>query len=256
MNSTADAAPEATVAAAPKKKGGGSAAAAKRKSAKPMYNVSAYGSVTGSQPTIMQAMGAPAASPEADAVQPLLHNDDNNIVMKLSVYPPKEAAVYDAGSCHAFNEDASESNYKYLDLHNNACELEAQRAPPPVAAPAAPAVPPPPIVASGPAARVVSLLKEFEEKSKNDEWPATTQVCCYWCCHAFDCAPIGIPVRYVAGKFHSVRSSALRPTTLRRTRAWTRCGSGTRSSTCSRTSCGTGTKRHRARSRCDRRPVG
>lgn len=49
---------------------------------------------------------------------------------------------------------------------------------------------------------VVHLLKEFEEKSKNNEWPTSTQVHCYWCCHRFDNAPFGIPVRYAKGKFN------------------------------------------------------
>lgn len=50
--------------------------------------------------------------------------------------------------------------------------------------------------------KVISLLKDFEEKNKNNEWPSSTSIHCYWCCHRFDGAPIGIPVKYVDGRFH------------------------------------------------------
>lgn len=49
--------------------------------------------------------------------------------------------------------------------------------------------------------RVVELLKDFEEKNKNNEWPSSTSIHCYWCCHKFDTAPVGIPVKYSNGKF-------------------------------------------------------
>jgi hypothetical protein len=50
--------------------------------------------------------------------------------------------------------------------------------------------------------KVVELLKDFEEKNKNNEWPQSTSIHCYWCCHKFDTPPFGIPVKYTsAGKF-------------------------------------------------------
>lgn len=49
--------------------------------------------------------------------------------------------------------------------------------------------------------KVVELLKDFEEKNKNDEWPQTTQIHCYWCCSGFDNAPHGIPVKYIGERF-------------------------------------------------------
>lgn len=45
--------------------------------------------------------------------------------------------------------------------------------------------------------RVVDLLKDFEEKTKHCEWPTSTSVCCYWCCHAFDGVPLGLPMKLV-----------------------------------------------------------
>lgn len=50
--------------------------------------------------------------------------------------------------------------------------------------------------------KVVQLLKDFEEKNKNNEWPSNTSIACYWCCHKFDNAPFGIPVKYVNNVFH------------------------------------------------------
>lgn len=44
--------------------------------------------------------------------------------------------------------------------------------------------------------KVVDILKDFEEKNKNKEWPSNTSICCYWCCHRFDNAPYGIPVNF------------------------------------------------------------
>lgn len=42
----------------------------------------------------------------------------------------------------------------------------------------------------------IKLLMEFDEKCKNGEWPSTTSVHCYWCCHRFQNAPVGIPLSY------------------------------------------------------------
>lgn len=44
--------------------------------------------------------------------------------------------------------------------------------------------------------KVVNILKDFEEKNKNKEWPSNTSISCYWCCNRFDNAPYGIPITY------------------------------------------------------------
>lgn len=49
--------------------------------------------------------------------------------------------------------------------------------------------------------KVVELLKDFEEKNKNNEWPQTTCIHCYWCCHKFETPPFGIPLKYVNNQF-------------------------------------------------------
>lgn len=50
--------------------------------------------------------------------------------------------------------------------------------------------------------KVVDILKDFEEKNKNKEWPSNTSICCYWCCHRFDNSPFGIPVNYQNEQFN------------------------------------------------------
>ena len=44
--------------------------------------------------------------------------------------------------------------------------------------------------------KAIRLLMDFEEKCKNGEWPASTSIHCYWCCHAFSNTPVGIPLAY------------------------------------------------------------
>jgi hypothetical protein len=47
--------------------------------------------------------------------------------------------------------------------------------------------------------RVYDHLCEFVAR---DEWPISTQVACYWCCHRFVNTPIGLPLRLVKDRFH------------------------------------------------------
>lgn len=44
--------------------------------------------------------------------------------------------------------------------------------------------------------KIINVLKDFEEKNKNNEWPANTTIHCYWCCNKFENPPVGIPVNY------------------------------------------------------------
>ncbi|KAG2498120.1 hypothetical protein HYH03_003878 [Edaphochlamys debaryana] len=44
--------------------------------------------------------------------------------------------------------------------------------------------------------KAIRLLMDFDEKCKNGEWPASTSVHCYWCCHRFTNVPVGIPLSY------------------------------------------------------------
>lgn len=59
-------------------------------------------------------------------------------------------------------------------------------------------------VVTGSGLKVIRLLTEFEEKNKNGEWPTSTSVHCYWCCHRFNNTPFGLPVKYANDSFHVV----------------------------------------------------
>ena len=44
--------------------------------------------------------------------------------------------------------------------------------------------------------KIIKLLDDFKQKTKNNEWPLNTSVACYWCCHTFKNQPVGIPIKY------------------------------------------------------------
>lgn len=52
--------------------------------------------------------------------------------------------------------------------------------------------------------KLMDLLREFEEKSRQNEWPSSTSVCCHWCCHRFEGPPFGLPVKLVDDVFHVI----------------------------------------------------
>jgi hypothetical protein len=64
----------------------------------------------------------------------------------------------------------------------------------------------PPGYAGGYNRRAVTLLRDMEERSRNGEWPSGTTTLCFWCCHQFPGAPIGLPVKAFADRdgFHTI----------------------------------------------------
>lgn len=119
-------------------------------------------------------------------------SDDENIIMKLDV--SKEECDNDSFSTQddpvdAYNNvttssycDANFTNIECTNPHESKyehdCEPQYNKL------------------------KVIELLKDFEEKNKNNEWPQSTSIHCYWCCQRFDNSPFGIPVKYVDERFH------------------------------------------------------
>lgn len=106
-------------------------------------------------------------------------SDDENVIVRLNV-------VEDEGSEH---EPRFEDEHPYAynrDEYTNHSSLVTGS----------------PMIQDDDELKVVSLLKDFEEKNKVNEWPSDTSICCYWCCHRFTNSPFGIPVNFVQGRFY------------------------------------------------------
>ena len=198
------AASAAAAAAAAKVGGGGVEDTTRKGGGKPIYNVAAY-VAAGIKPTITSVTGADVATGS--------HDVDDAIVMKLSVFPPSQQARESLQkSCHAYNDDAYTTFESVVDCESMTAGMSSMSMMPMAASDDAimrqqfSSPPQKPSLFDESSAtsslKVVKLLQEFEEKSKNNEWPATTHVSCYWCCHKFDNAPLGIPVRFLREKFH------------------------------------------------------
>lgn len=44
---------------------------------------------------------------------------------------------------------------------------------------------------------IESTLIQFKECNKTNEWPISTSIYCWWCCHPFDTIPCSIPYKYI-----------------------------------------------------------
>ena len=116
-----------------------------------------------------------------------LDHEDENIIVKLTVNEdPRDSKSSDffpdknVDHPYAYNRDEYANVSNILpdeDVTNT--RLEENHAKP-----------------NQPGPRVVNLLKDFEAKNKNSEWPSNTSISCYWCCHEFDNAPLSIPMNY------------------------------------------------------------
>jgi hypothetical protein len=110
--------------------------------------------------------------------EPLI-SDDENIVLKLDIVQPITAGDIEQPDAYTASDSFLSRPYEIedeLDVfdHKSPCGN-----------------------------RVVELLKDFEKKNMQNEWPSTTSIHCYWCCHKFNNTPFGIPVKYTGDKkFH------------------------------------------------------
>ena len=129
-------------------------------------------------------------------------SDDEHIIMKLNVGQKTiDETEHDPNKAPgAYNED----NFCQFDLLggvNNNLLGGANNNIPILGESSRPVICPPQQSVPINHLKVVELLKDFEEKNKNNEWPQSTSIHCYWCCHKFDTPPFGIPVKYTGGKF-------------------------------------------------------
>jgi hypothetical protein len=104
-------------------------------------------------------------------------SDDENVIVRLHVNDndSDDDDLSDNQPC-AYNNDEY-SNIHGYEASENDTETPAQHL------------------------KIVDVLKDFEQKNKNNEWPSNTSIACYWCCHKFNNAPYGIPVSYNNGRF-------------------------------------------------------
>lgn len=111
--------------------------------------------------------------------------NDHNVILKLNITPPSNG---NSSKDMDFNKnDPGAYNFKDEDTFKSTpLELIKEEQ----------------LVIDDKKAKVVHLLKDFEQKSKNNEWPSTTQISCYWCCHQFDNPPFGIPIKFIDTKYY------------------------------------------------------
>ena len=50
--------------------------------------------------------------------------------------------------------------------------------------------------------KIKSLMVYYNEYNKRKEWPKTSDLKCFWCCHNFDKIPCAIPVKYHNNNFY------------------------------------------------------
>lgn len=46
------------------------------------------------------------------------------------------------------------------------------------------------------------LMRQFIEANSRKEWPASTPIHCFWCCHPFETKPCGLPLEYKNETYH------------------------------------------------------
>jgi hypothetical protein len=143
---------------------------------------------------IVEDVNSIAAAASLNALQ----MDDDTVILKLDVCGPMTPSRAGSELVSASDFQPDPYNSTILNRHT------AFESHPAIASPL-----PTPVIAVQPPvslndSRIVRLLSDFQEKSKVGEWPTSTQVHCYWCCHGFSTPPLGLPIRYLNGRFHVI----------------------------------------------------
>lgn len=110
-------------------------------------------------------------------------SDDENVIVQLNVKGPDEASELPLPQLPKAYDNPNSFSSTPMEVAHQSPATSTKSAP-------------------WSSLKVVELLKDFEMKSKASEWPITTSIACYWCCHKFNTVPFGIPVKYYKDKFH------------------------------------------------------
>lgn len=114
---------------------------------------------------------------------PAVASDDENVIVRLQVKEapslPEDENGKNDDHPYAYNRDTY-TNISNVSHDESVKETET---------------------ATNNGLKIVDLLKDFEQKNKNKEWPTNTSICCYWCCNKFENTPVGIPVGYTNNQF-------------------------------------------------------
>lgn len=110
-------------------------------------------------------------------------SDDENVIVRLAVPDINNLSNDNEHPC-AYNEQIYDNLFNVDDDNeNDSCEKKTD------------------IAMDDIQHKVINVLQDFEERNKNNEWPLQTSIACYWCCHRFNNAPIGVPINYNDGVF-------------------------------------------------------
>ena len=127
-----------------------------------------------------------AATEEAPAAA--CPSDDENVIVHLNVNAEKPHHP----ECDDYEDHEQEQPYAYnSNKYSSAQRIDGSEDP--TSHDTSLFTPP---ESSGSTTRVLELLKDFEEKNKNNEWPMNTSIACYWCCHQFNTPPFGLPIEF------------------------------------------------------------
>lgn len=111
-------------------------------------------------------------------------SDDENVIVRLNIAEPIiEDINNQEEQPYAYNHDTYSNISNINDLPQTSTEIIHEKKNKYIGS------------------KVVNILQDFEEKNKNNEWPLNTSISCYWCCHRFENAPVGIPINYIRDKF-------------------------------------------------------
>jgi hypothetical protein len=181
-----------------------------RKSQKALLNVSAFGSTGGGIQgvSILQNMASNAVNPldlipasGSGAVQPAPEMNES-VILKLSFEDDKDASK-SVSAHNDFGEGVLSDGGVGPYTDSTCAHLHSVSE---SVVPSNGDASKPPLQANNTTTNnnnsVVTLLRDFENKCNNKEWPSSTNVHCYWCCHPFDNAPFGIPIKYVKERFN------------------------------------------------------